>query len=598
MPTEVRLSSRVNEDTLFHARKLLLAEIEMHADAIVQLKGRINNLSPTTRLPPEILSEIFTLVAVDNYDARRWHYCGSSHAYKWIALTHVCRAWRDIALNTPRLWSRVVITRPDAAMAALARSRKAPLWLTSVLLHPEDFRATMLCDTLRGESTRLKELNISGPSRLVQMLSAGWTTPAITLEKLTLSSDFPQCDRNYVLPSMPVSAEIFSREVPRLQHLEIHRIAIDWPNPLFCSTLRTLAVHSRYDMPASVKEGEFRKLLDALERMVSLENLQLNEAIPRLLDDAATMGRLIALPNLRRLDLFADASESANLFRHLSLPIDVQMIINGRNEKGADDLVRVFSDQLSDSTPLCIARLAPLYSSQVCVKGWRSFVDPRDPEAPEPDIQLFLDALSPLSRSLQALVTESTFFSQLYHFEIQCASRNWSWSALFGRMPELRVLSVIGHPEYGLLPALSAVCDDDEDHAGIVPLPKLHTLELEGLRFGCPHSDHESQYLEKLIDYLAMRCNHGAPILRIVLRCCVNATSGDVARLRDIVPDVQWDGRENIEEILNEREIDDEAAEEPEEILPDVFTPLFPDDYYDDDDDDDDLEFWMIPFGF
>ncbi|KAI0640808.1 hypothetical protein C8Q79DRAFT_1122855 [Trametes meyenii] len=611
MAHEVRLSSitsRVNEDPFVQARKSLLAEIETHLDAILRLKGRINDMSPTIHLPPEILSEIFTLIAVDNYNARRWYHCGSSHAYKWIALAHVCRAWRDIALNTPRLWSRVVITRPDAAMSALARSKKAPLWLTAVLVHPEDFHATILRDTILSESSRLKELSVRGPPRLLQMLSAGWTAPATALEKLTLSTDFLQCGHSYVLPGQPapLSAKIFSGEVPHLQHLEIHRIAIDWCNPLFCPSLRSLEVESPYDIPVSMKDGEFRDLLVSLERMESLENLYLNKAIPclRILDSdhaptspAGTAGRPIALPSLRRLDLHADATECAGLLRHLSLPINVQMVINGRNERGADDLVRVFSDQLGPSTPLNAASLAPSGPTQVCVKGWRSPVDIRDSNAPRPDVQLHVEALSPFSRSLQTLVTESTFFTQLHYFEIQCASRNWSWSALFGRMPELQILSVIGHPEYGFLPALSAVRDDDDRNAGIVPLPYLHTLEFDNLRFGCPHSDHESQYLEKLIDYLVMRCNHGVPISRLVLRSCVNATEGDVTRLRDIVPEVQWDRRKYIEESVDEHGMDDdEIAEELEWMVPDdLFTPMFPEDYYDDGDD---LDLWMIPFGF
>ncbi|KAI0640782.1 hypothetical protein C8Q79DRAFT_439953 [Trametes meyenii] len=554
MAQEVRLSStRLNEDPLAHARKCLLAEIETHVNAVFELKARINDMSPIIRLlPPEILSEIFTLIAADNYNAYHWHHCGSSQPYKWIALAHVCREWRNIALNTPRLWSRVVITRFDAAMAALARSKKAPLWLTAVLAHPGDFRATILHNTILGESSRLKELSVRGPPHLLQMLSARWTIPATALEKLTLSTTFMQRGHSYVLPGQPasLSTKIFSGEVPRLRHLEIHRIAIDWCNPLFCPSLRSLEVESTYDMPVSVKDDEFRDLLVALGRMESLENLQLNNAIPSLhiLDSgraatspAGTTEHPIALPSLRRLDLHADATECACLLRHLSLPIDVQMVVNGRNERGAADLLRILNDQLGRSTPLHAASLVSVDTTHFCIKGWRSPVDIRDSNPPQPDVQLHMEVLSPSYLSLQTLVTESTFFTQLHHFEIQFMSINLNWSALFGRMPGLRILSVIGHPEYDFLSALSTIHDDDDQDASIVPLPLpyLHTLEFDTLHFGFLYSEHKSRYLENLIDYLVMRCNYGVPISRLVLRSCVNTAESDVTRLRNIVPEVQ-----------------------------------------------------------
>ncbi|OJT10898.1 hypothetical protein TRAPUB_12582 [Trametes pubescens] len=583
-----------------HARSALQAQIQTHENAIVELKSRINGMAFTARLPPEILSDIFTLVAVDYYQARRWHHFGSTHAYKWITLTHVCRAWREIALNTPRLWSHIVLTQPNVAKQVLARSKKAPLWLSASLTHTDDQRAETL-EVLMKESSRLKELHLTGPAHTVQALSAKWRTSADLLETINISSDFRQFDPASLLPAPPLSSQIFSGQTPKLRHLQIHRIAVDWSNPLFCNTLRTLIIHAVYDNAPS--PGEFSQLLDALEAMPLLETLRLNESIPRMPDDATQLSRnvqrTISLPHLRCIELFSDAIDSANLLRHISAPPELRLTVNGRTERGVADLVRIFGECLGRSTPLCTARLAPMYSSQVYVKLWRSYVDSSDSGniGPPSDAELSLDAY-PHSRALQALVQLSTFFAQIYRFEVQLeAHRNWDWKMIFERMPEVRVLSVTGHGDLSFLPALATLRDNGDANPKL-PLQHLHTLELNGVRFGCAHSDHQSHFLEELLDWLIMRCNYGVPVLRLVLRACINVESDAVDRLREVVPDVEWDERECFEE-EGYLEIFDPAIEAwPGEQL--FYAPEGPDDLedlYHHNDYPYGMDFFMIPFG-
>lgn len=552
------LSSQGNQDVRDHARSALEAQIQTHENAIVGLKSRINGMAFTARIPPEILSEIFTLVAVDYYEARRWHHYGSTHAYKWITLTHVCRAWREIALNTPRLWSHIVLTQPTVAKQVLARSKKAPLWLSASLNHSDDQRAETL-DVLMKESARLKELHLTGPAHTVQALSAKWRTSADLLETINISSDFRQFDPASLLPAPPLSSQIFSGQTPKLSHLQLHRIAVDWSNPLFCNTLKTLIIHTVYDNAPSL--GEFSHLLDALEAMPQLETLQLNESIPRLPDDATQLShnvqRTISLPHLRHIELFSDAIDSANLLRHISAPPELRLTVSGRTERGVTDLVRIFSECLGRSTPFCTALLAPLYSSQVSVRLWRSDVNSGDSGSigSPSDAELTLDVY-PYSRALQALVQFSTFFAQIYRFEIQIeAHRNWDWAMIFERMPEVRVLSITGYGDLSFLPALATVSSGGDanaqaqaDESELLPLQRLHTLELNGVRFGCSHSDHQSHFLEGLLDWLILRCNHGIPVLRLILRACINVEGDAIERLREVVPDVEWDERECPEE--------------------------------------------------
>ncbi|KAI0039928.1 hypothetical protein FA95DRAFT_1462389, partial [Auriscalpium vulgare] len=64
---------------------------------------------PVSRLPPEILSAVFSILT--DIDRPRNH--GKSLA--WISITHVCRKWRDVALNNPTLWSTIILPFPLGA---------------------------------------------------------------------------------------------------------------------------------------------------------------------------------------------------------------------------------------------------------------------------------------------------------------------------------------------------------------------------------------------------------------------------------------------------------------------------------------------------
>ena len=94
------------------------------------LRRRINGLSPTARIPSEILTEIFQtacqLVDDDHKQAVTPLFIGS-----------ICRLWRDIAWSTPLLWNTILLhvsqKRHGAKLQLLGdwllRARTAPLFI-------------------------------------------------------------------------------------------------------------------------------------------------------------------------------------------------------------------------------------------------------------------------------------------------------------------------------------------------------------------------------------------------------------------------------------------------------------------------------------
>ncbi|KAF6759713.1 hypothetical protein DFP72DRAFT_806277, partial [Ephemerocybe angulata] len=66
-------------------------------------------------IPPEILAAIFLLIPRDEGDT------------SWISVTHVCRLWREVALDCSCFWSDLNSVPPRFMEFALARSKGAPI---------------------------------------------------------------------------------------------------------------------------------------------------------------------------------------------------------------------------------------------------------------------------------------------------------------------------------------------------------------------------------------------------------------------------------------------------------------------------------------
>ncbi|KAJ7231042.1 hypothetical protein B0H12DRAFT_1029654, partial [Mycena haematopus] len=69
-------------------------------------------LSPLRRMPPELLTEIFSSTLPSSKEAwsgRRKHYMDHS---SWV-LSHVSSRWRTISLSTPSMWSSITINYSD-----------------------------------------------------------------------------------------------------------------------------------------------------------------------------------------------------------------------------------------------------------------------------------------------------------------------------------------------------------------------------------------------------------------------------------------------------------------------------------------------------
>ncbi|PSR72240.1 hypothetical protein PHLCEN_2v11832 [Hermanssonia centrifuga] len=109
--------------------------IEQHYLDILQLKHQRNAICRNNQaLPSELLEEVFqhyigSMCRADHKPLHDRHEA-LSEPYAWIRICRVCHPWRGIALASPRIWSRIVVTdttKYECIREMLSRSQQAPL---------------------------------------------------------------------------------------------------------------------------------------------------------------------------------------------------------------------------------------------------------------------------------------------------------------------------------------------------------------------------------------------------------------------------------------------------------------------------------------
>ncbi|KAI9463936.1 hypothetical protein F5148DRAFT_1286004 [Russula earlei] len=122
--------------------------------ALRAIGTRRNALTPTCRIPTEILGEIFLFYQQASAGPSILECANDSSArltlknttLRWVpGVAHVCRHWRTVALEHPRLWSRVTLhLGREWASRMLALSKSSPI--TIALADPDPCEASMPLD--------------------------------------------------------------------------------------------------------------------------------------------------------------------------------------------------------------------------------------------------------------------------------------------------------------------------------------------------------------------------------------------------------------------------------------------------------------------
>ncbi|EIM84200.1 uncharacterized protein STEHIDRAFT_132626 [Stereum hirsutum FP-91666 SS1] len=301
-----------------------------------------NALSPICRLPSELLAQIFAAIDDTPRRARTPTSKGSPYtSLGWINVTHVCRHWRYVALEYPRLWRNISFTLGSAWTSELLLRSKAVLISLSHLTEPSfvPFDAIPLASHL----DHTEHIHIRSDNNSMRALFKHLSHPAPHLRGLHLTT-VPTGGfmRSRMAQPVRLPAALFEGVTPALEQVSLTRLHVPWAEWPFRG-LRHLAVTlpNPHLLPLDNSAlPTLDQLLDVLSSSPDLETLRLGHTIPPLAPYTTSLPlkfRTVRLPNFKELFLEGRPLECANLLRSLQIPRGARVKLDCASEGEDND---------------------------------------------------------------------------------------------------------------------------------------------------------------------------------------------------------------------------------------------------------------------
>ncbi|KAF8066613.1 hypothetical protein FPV67DRAFT_1781145 [Lyophyllum atratum] len=537
-------------------------------------KRRHNELSVIFRLPPEILATVFRCTIEPSE---------LEYRLRWFRVSHVCSHWRRVALECPSLWSDIPFSCPRWAEEMLARSKMAPLTIKAMFGEYRTLRSSAAVreatfKTALSQLSRIRHLSLNqsnGDIRAFRELARSLDSSALLLE--TFDIHFTSISDENRLPQ-----GLFSGDSPRLVRLGIAGCGLNWGAPIFANlvSLKVTNIPNASRPPVD-------QVISALSHMSRLEKLELDS------DFASASGELISpaktanLPRLVHLSVTSLLVSCVSLMEHITYPSGARVTVTCRLSDGSQhvpatsfSLVRQLADTLGRRIEGPIRYLSFDWQK---IRAWTSSGSaPSIPhfETPQLDLtfmphqrvpfvtEIATHALPPLSlQYVESLKIDDLFLSKT------------AWVDHFGSLSQLTYLEV-GPDDSQFLRALSigtSAALEPCDQAGDVQFKALKSLTISGWMLDdltpfIPGSAAKT-VSRSLADCLKARRERGTALSDLFLDGCRHVTEEDVEMLREIVPEVEWDGAENFTESESEEDGDftDSEQEESDYYFPPGF---------------------------
>ncbi|KAF9051374.1 hypothetical protein BJ165DRAFT_1524316 [Panaeolus papilionaceus] len=571
-----------------------------------RIQKRRNDLAPCFKLPTELFSRIFIYVQQVCSDDFGCTGKRIRPKYDWIKLASVCRLWRSVVLDTAQLWTDIDLSmKTEWTQISMERSRQATL---IVSIPPIKSNKEQLLATL-DQLHRFRCLRLYLPKPLLDrtqlmrdltiILNKFSTTVAPLLETLVLSN-LPIETYSFSI-MMFVGAPPFSPAgLPNLRNLEVDGWKLPWSSLLFTG-LTTLKV-------SSPLTGTLEEFFHALGRLLQLKELSLSGgALPEGPEDFL-QDLVVEFRFLEHIYFSGTVKDATVIFRHIAVPLKTQIDIHISFEEenptpnSFKSAFRNFS--LSLSTAWLCGRIAAqakcgiraLMAEEVddglSIRGWvQKNVDfaKRSPTA-HPD--LLEDSSIPqssLSITIEPCIASApqllqTFFSTFplrklgaVYLDISPTERGWAFLA---QLPSLESLSFTTNTALKFFdyadndPAMGVFYDDEEtdsklelDSTSATRFCNLTHLSFDRVDLGSREyvlpNDLDAIDWHTFYEFLMYRCELGAPLQHMRFSRCINLWEVDVMKVREVVSDVMWDGREESrdDDDLREESDDDSGSE-------------------------------------
>ncbi|TFY80926.1 hypothetical protein EWM64_g3087 [Hericium alpestre] len=318
------------DQSIPHLREALSSlEIKMASlmDERDELESRLAQAvrlqAPIQRLPSELLASIFTIGVLDMEE----------DSLMLSNLMLVCRYWSEVAVSTPVLWSRIVVSNHDSldkAKRNLSRSKSVSLdvlisfspKLESGSLTTETIVLAM--DLLWPSTWRWKSFRLWVPNRAqAHAALQRCREQAPLLEVLQIRIHQSMQDDHHSLPPLP----LFDGQAPRLRTCSLHSFNFGWDVSAIRG-LRVLELGGYWNgfSPSVSVTLEILRACPELEELVlrnmsdvDADSCSMYDAEPHR--DKRYPSHIIHLPRLVRASFYyAGIHRTRTIFSQLSFP--------------------------------------------------------------------------------------------------------------------------------------------------------------------------------------------------------------------------------------------------------------------------------------
>jgi len=270
------------------------------------LRSMRNTFVPINRIPPEVFS------LIPDYWERR------DAERDTIALTHVCRGWREIFTSRSSLWTHLDCKDTEKTRIYIGRSRSHPLEISLMrwkrIPHCNDALLMVVPHIGRISSLTIYVL----PDALSRLLDHfPFPAPFLKELKIVLNDD----GIVHTLRPATIPNTIFPDRSPPLRKLSLSGITTDLP----WRNLSNLTVFE-FRHASGIADPLFAgQLLDFFESAPLLRKIALHDSIPT--SSAVPSGRVIPLLNLRKLIIDGLPAHSTFL-DHLPIPTGASLSLD------------------------------------------------------------------------------------------------------------------------------------------------------------------------------------------------------------------------------------------------------------------------------
>jgi hypothetical protein len=436
-------------------------------------------------LPSEILLRIFSYLAADKPAQDLSIKDGRTHSRTNFAFSHVCRWWRRLALDEPRLWTRIIFIPcmedgTEAADTMIQRARNLPLHVEVPEIWSNDLLARLGPSNKTFTSIihlhRIETLDIT--VRRWMNYSKRWAVaPGTTYCSAPALRTLRVHGTSHYLDWMP--SDFLAEGAPLLQALDIVHLSRhwQWDHPIF-SHLTSLKVHALGGISHRL-ERETSDLLGALQRSPDLEILVLRGVIPVLVTAGHTT---VLLHCLRELQLLGSMRRLSALLERLSFPLNCKCsfntIVPEHDWHRSWDGLHRFDGQLEKIS-------LRVKSNTQHMHGW---IGNHITSNQEPILELRTRC------NIPSLDTEGEQYSLLCHMytpNVKQLDLNWSWTnsrilfrTITRALPDLETLTVRGGRNcMAVLRALSLSlrANTHPSDSDTIIMPQLRDLDLVDL---------------------------------------------------------------------------------------------------------------------